>query len=198
MDSKIRGLGRRFLLLGVVMAAAACAPSDTGREVVGPPPGAQASLLPLGGTVHLVLAPLRILSVSDREVIDQAGGRLHATDLLTGSSYDLVVPAGAVSGPTIFTLVVPPGNHYEADLTAQVRQADGTLLDVGKRGFQHPVTLSIRYLSPLELIIPSKLFIAWIDDNGAILQGLPSKSSLLTTTVQADLAHFSRYALASN
>lgn len=198
MDSTIRGFGRRLLLLGVVVAAAACAASDSGRDLVGPEPVPQASLLSLGRGPHLVLAPLRLFTISDREVIDEDGGRLHAVDLLTGSTYDLVVPPGAVSGPTIFTLVVPAGRFYEADLTAEVRQADGSLVDVGKRGFARPVTLSIRYLSPLELLIPSRLFIAWIDDDGDILQGLSTKRSLLTSTVQADLAHFSKYALASN
>ncbi|HET7321820.1 MAG TPA: hypothetical protein VFI96_04935, partial [Longimicrobiaceae bacterium] len=67
-------------------------------------------------------------------VIDQNGGMLYV------SGYMLSVPAGAVNGPTLFTMQLTEDGSIGAELTATAVGSANTN-DVGSAGFNKPLDL---------------------------------------------------------
>ena len=124
---------------------------------------------------------------------------------LEGGSLQLLghtvqVPLGAVTKPTLFTLVVLPTGYVEVDLGATTLSLLG-LIDVGSQGFGGklvPVTLSYSRATNVSSANAPKLKVLRL--NGLIgyrdFQVMPSQVNTTTRTVRTELDHFSRYAVA--
>lgn len=147
-------------------------------DVVG---GGDSSQGLLGGLLKLVGNLLQLVV----KVIGQAGG------LLNLGNHSLLVPAGAVTEPTTFSMELLKSEYVMVDLTATRRG-----VDVGEKGFEKPVTITLSY-DGLRIKDPSKLFILRVNENGQH-EKLPSKVDTKKKTVSAELDHFSKYAMASN
>ena len=135
----------------------------------------------LGGLLRLVGKVLELVV----KVIGLDGG------LLSLGSHSLLVPAGAVTEPTTFSMELLPSDYVMVDLTATRRG-----VDVGEKGFEKPVTITLSY-DQLNVRDPSKLFILRLNENGQH-EKLPSVVDTQKRTVSAELDHFSKYAMASN
>jgi hypothetical protein len=135
----------------------------------------------LGGLLRLVGQVLTLVV----KIIGLDGG------LLTLGSHSLLVPAGAVTEPTTFSMELLKSQYVMVDLTAMRRGED-----VGEKGFDKPVTVTLSY-EGLRISDPSKLFILRINENGQH-EKLPSVVDSRKKTVSAELDHFSKYAMASN
>ena len=135
----------------------------------------------LGGLLRLVGKVLNLVV----EVIGLDGG------LLSLGHHSLLVPAGAVDSPTTFSMELLKSEYVMVDLTAMRRR-----VDVGEKGFEKPVTLTLSY-DGLRVRDPSKLFILRVNEDGRH-EKLPSVVDTRKKTVSAQLDHFSKYAMASN
>lgn len=133
--------------------------------------------------------PLPVPDLSLSSIIGTGGGQIS----LLGHS--LQVPAGAVAVPTIFTMTVLTNGYVEVDLTAVVSSLLGSV-DVGEKGFNKPVTLTLTYARSPDTLDPSKLLIVYVD--GKKLEPLASTVNRATKTVSAQLSHFSKYAMATD
>lgn len=116
---------------------------------------------------------------------------------LTLGEHELFVPRGAVDAPTLFQMTLEDADYIQVDLTATQTLGDGTVLDVGERGFRLPVTLKLSYQNVLESVQPSQLTIVWMRPDG-ILEQTPSRVIPGLKRVESSLDHFSRYAVAIN
>lgn len=135
----------------------------------------------LGGLLRLVGQVLQLVV----KVIGLDGG------LLSLGNHSLLVPAGAVTQPTTFSMELLKSEYVMVDLTATRRG-----VDVGEEGFDKPVTVTLSY-EGLRIKDPSKLFILRMNENGEH-EKLPSVVDTRKRTVSAALDHFSKYAMASN
>lgn len=120
-------------------------------------------------------------------VIGAEGGRLEL------GQQTLVVPAGAVDAPTVFTLK-KGGSKLRVALSASRE----TTNDVGSAGFAVPVYLIFTYGNVASLPAdPSELKIVWIRADGTY-EPQPTVVDQGAKTVTGELTHFSEYALATN
>src|SRR5690606_11105780 len=109
----------------------------------------------------------------------------------------LLVPPGAVSQPTLFSLVVLPTGYVEVELGAVVNSLLGLVFDVGEQGFLKPVPVTLSYSGATNVSDPSGLQIARVNSllGYRNLEALPSTVDPQAQTVTAHLDHFSRYLL---
>jgi hypothetical protein len=135
----------------------------------------------LGGLLRLVGSVLHLVV----DIIGLDGGILRL------DKHELVVPAGAVLQPTLFQMEKVRSRQIVVDLTATRNGRD-----VGERGFEKPVTLTLSY-DGLRVSDPSKLFILRVMPDGRH-ERLPSVVDRENKTVSAELDHFSKYAMACN
>lgn len=135
----------------------------------------------LGGLVGIVIKVVNVVF----GVIGLDGG------ILTLQQHALVVPAGAVLVPTGFKMELIPNDHVMVDLGAYVLGQD-----VGEKGFEKPVTLTLSYANA-NVKDPSKLYILRYNENGQH-EKLPSVVDPVKKTVSAQLDHFSKYCMATN
>lgn len=112
--------------------------------------------------------------------------------VLEHDGHRLVVPAGAVSSPTQFSLTSVTDGFVEVDLRALNGKRD-----VGEEGFAVPVVLQLSYRDAQLPADPAQIAIVWVREDGT-MEPLPSRVDLAAQTVTADLDHFSRYAAATN
>lgn len=124
-------------------------------------------------------------------VIGRKGG------VLTLGGHRLVVPEGAVDGPTRFRMSLVADGHVEVDLEASTPGAREGANDVGARGFARPVTLELSYREAAEGVDPSRLIVVWVRPDGS-LEPQQSFHQPTRSSIGAPLKHFSPYALASN
>jgi hypothetical protein len=118
-------------------------------------------------------------------IIDENGGSLSI------GNHVLTVPAGAVDGPTTFTMSKLV-DEIEVGLTATRLLPN----DVGHAGFNVPVTLSLSYENAAE--VPAnlaRLRIVWVKDNGQ-MEVQASSLDTANEVVVGSLNHFSAYGLA--
>jgi hypothetical protein len=118
-----------------------------------------------------------------------------------GGTFELLghrveVPAGAVRGPTMFSIAVVPGT-VEVELEAI---AGGT--DIGRRGFATPVRVSLSYARTSYGRNPpgvDHLTVLRVHSRRgfARFESLPTRVDEDSRTVTVELDHFSRYVLAS-
>lgn len=114
-------------------------------------------------------------------VIDQNGGKL-----ILGKHY-LLVPAGAVSGPTTFTMT-KPSDALKVELTATRLLGN----DVGSAGFAVPVKLGMSYHDASDIPDPTLLKVRWAKLDGTF-EIQPSVVDVHGKTVVGTLSHFSAY-----
>jgi hypothetical protein len=128
----------------------------------------------LGGLLVCQRQPYAIA----QRLIGPAGGTL------TIGKHVLVIPAGALSSPTLITGEAP------ADFVSSVRfQPEGL-------HFLRPATLTLDYSTCPAARLQLLKRVAYTTDRLDILSFLLSRDNLLTMRVSADLQHFSRYAVA--
>lgn len=138
-------------------------------------------------TLTLVETTVKVVEQLGMALIGPLGGVVEVAD------HALQVPASAVSSPTVFSMRAIEGTTIEVELRA--RDAS-TGEDVGEKGFDRPVRLSLSY-ADANVRDPSTLTIVRIEADG-------SKTKLKSTVdrenqqVIAELDHFSRYALCRN
>lgn len=117
-------------------------------------------------------------------VIDQNGG-----SLAIGKNV-LTVPAGAVDGPTTFTMTKLV-NEIEVGLTATRLLPN----DVGSRGFNVPLKLSLSYAGATEVPAnAAELKVLWVKADGSI-EAQPTAVNTSGKFAVGSLTHFSQYAL---
>jgi hypothetical protein len=116
---------------------------------------------------------------------------------ITLMGHTLTVPSGAVTVPTLFTLIALPNPYVDVEATATVTGLLGNVVDVGIFGFKKPVTLTLTYSRATNVSNPANLFIGYFRSDGTIE---PLKSAVDTgkKTVSAQLSHFSKYGMCEN
>ncbi|HEY8468704.1 MAG TPA: hypothetical protein VIL18_03630 [Longimicrobiales bacterium] len=187
------------LALGFVLAA--CNGDDT---IVGPETSPQASPQipapqpvvatdPYGNTYTIIEGPPLGFPLQLTKLISVQGGTIS----LLG--HTLVVPKGAVTSPTLFTMLVGLNGKVEVHLTALVPTLFN-LLNIGEQGFRKPVRLTLSYAHARNVQDPNDLVIVYVP--GLLgynrVEPLPTTVDTVRKTVTAELDHFSRYALATN
>jgi hypothetical protein len=114
-------------------------------------------------------------------VVDQGGYTIR----FNGGS--LTVPAGAVSAPTVFNVVLRTHPYIAADLTAS------TLFGRSVSTFPVPLTLTLSYASAGQTVVdPSHISIFWMQ-NGLLVEREPTTANAAARTVSASITHFSEY-----
>lgn len=133
--------------------------------------------------------------------IDSRGGQLTiAGGLVNGvvAAHVLTVPAQTVSTPTLFCMRLVPTNHMQVKLKALALDENGRVVNVGEAGFRQPVVLTLSY-APLALTSTQakRLGVVYDKETGAPVE--PARSSVLLPgyRIQAELDHFSLWALVS-
>jgi hypothetical protein len=144
----------------------------------------------LGDVVGLVVGGDDANAEETRQWIDEDGG------VLKTGPYTLVVPAGAVSGPTLFEISPTNTGTYSVDLTATQKSRWRGTVNVGAQGFKRPVTLKMSYSGADNLKDGLRLVIVYVTENGVEIQ--PSRVDASSKTVSGTLNHFSKYALVQN
>jgi hypothetical protein len=116
-------------------------------------------------------------------VIDQNGGSLNI------GNHVLTVPAGAVDGPTTFTMTKLV-DEIEVGLTATRVLPN----DIGRRGFNVPVKLSLSFANASGALDAGDLKVLWVKPNGD-LEEQPTVVDSSDEAAVGSLTHFSQYAL---
>ena len=183
---------RSFALVAALFTLTSCDRSDSPSDSPLAPPSADLlGLFQQNYSFTLinesVLPPLDLRA---SELIGLAGGSV------TLMGHTLTVPAGAVSVPTLFTLVALPTPNIDVDASASVTGLLGQVLDVGSFGFKKPVTLTLTYSRATNVTNPNKLFIVYFGANGA--ERLASTVNSTAKTVSTKLNHFSKYGMATD
>lgn len=179
------------------LALTACEPGggDAGVMPTGPDP-LIGSLL--GGSsvqgytlVRDPLLPGITSALSTSSLIGYGGGQVS----LLG--HTVTVPVGAVTQPTLFTVVVLPTGYVEVDLTATLTSLLGTF-DVGAAGFRKLVPVSLTYSRATNVTDPSKLKVLRIKSliGYGSYEAMPTTVNFTAKTATAQLDHFSRYTMA--
>lgn len=130
------------------------------------------------------------IELSSTRVIGPSGGRL-ALEL-----HQLVVPAGAVSRPTVFRMTKTLGPQVRVDLTA-TDQATGMVVNA----FPEPVELWLSYrFARISNADAGRLVVLWLKDDSASgeLVPIPTRVERRTRHVVGELTHFSQYAMGMN
>jgi hypothetical protein len=112
-------------------------------------------------------------------------------------AHELVVPAGAVSGPTVFQVQVKRTGSIQVDLEATADVPGARQNGVGAAGFARPLTLRLSYRGVADSVDPATLAVVWVREDGALVP-LPGTVDRRQQRVEARVDHFSGYALASN
>ena len=182
------GAAWRLLLLGLCLFATSCGRDNAAGPVA---PLATPSPSPSITTYTLVSDPRGL-------VLDTSLLSVQALiSPLTGGTisvlgHSLKVPAGAVTVPTLFTMVVLPTGFIEVDLRALLPDLFGTVITT----FNKPLKLTLHYRRTTDVVDPSRLVIVHI--NGTEYEPLRSTVDPTKKTVTAKLRHFSKYAMAQN
>jgi hypothetical protein len=133
-------------------------------------------------------------SVSGSGIIDVAGGTVE----VNGTSIS--VPAGAVAGPTEFTVTLPPSDYMEVRVEPTGWEPDSTT-PIGLDGrpafvFHRPVAIEIDY-SRCTDVPDDQLLQAWFlqADTKAPLEHVPGADVRLAHHYYLNTSHLSTYAL---
>lgn len=117
-------------------------------------------------------------------VVDALGG------VLSVAGTSVLIPAGALLGPTTVTLTVPASQYMEIDVSVQ-----GTEHFV----FELPITVTVSYArctSLLSRLLPLAAW-HWESDTRTFLELMPSVDNKLTRTVTFTTPHLSGYIIAN-
>ena len=110
--------------------------------------------------------------------------------------HSLVVPAGAVDHPTVFTMTLLRTGFIEVELSALSLPPSGP--PVPLTTFNRSVMLTLSYYRSPDLpsVDPTRFVIVHV--NGSSLEPVPHKVFPEHNRVKSRLTHFSRYMMASN
>ena len=140
---------------------------------------------PEASLIGALLAPTGLLKCSDLPYASstQTIGILGGT--ISAGPHTLVIPPGALSGPTTITMTAPTG-----------RGVNSVEFEPEGLQFRAPAALSMSYAncSLLGKLLPKR--IAYTDDNLNILYYLLSLDNLLSKRVTGKVNHFSDYVVA--
>jgi hypothetical protein len=171
--------------LAVLVLVVLCSPSC--GEPPSAPPTPAAPVVPIvdASLLGSLLGPTGLLKCSDQpyasstQTIGVAGGTISA------GPHTLVIPPGALLGPTTITMTAPAGLGVNA-----VKFAPEGLQ------FTTPAVLSMSYsnCNLLGKLLPKR--IAYTDDNLNIITYLLSLDNLLGKRVTGKVNHFSDYVVA--
>ena len=128
--------------------------------------------------------------ISHTRVIGATGGQLAL------GLHELVVPAGAVSNPTVFRMSKKLGAYIVVDLEAN-DQKTGRVVDT----FATPVELRLSYrLLPLNGRDLNRMVIFWLKDGSedGELVPVPTRIDHKNKQIVGSLVHFSQYAMGMN
>ena len=177
-------------VLLLALSIAGCDLQETGPSAPEAPIAATTPITVDGLSFNLIndLSGL-IQNVTTSKLIGLDGGSI------TLLGHTLTVPLGAVTKPTLFVMIVGSDGIVSVDLFAFSIDLLGRRIDIGGRGFNKPVDLSL-YYGRSQVSDPSKLFIAHIE--GSRITPLPSTVNTTKKTVSTKLEHFSKYAMMSN
>ncbi|HEX6307572.1 MAG TPA: hypothetical protein VFZ69_05250 [Longimicrobiales bacterium] len=128
------------------------------------------------------------------KLLDVEGG------VLALLGHSIVVPAGAVTEPTVFSMTVIQQGYIEVDLTATPKSLLTRLFSWSRPKevqFAVPVDLSLTYERATNVTDPTRLKIMRLLPDGRH-EILPSTVDTVKKTVTAKLDHFSRYCMIAN
>ena len=118
--------------------------------------------------------------------IGNAGGELHL------GVHSLVVPAGAVSEATVFTMSRPEGDLLRLSLSATRESYN----DVGAAGFAVPLQLRLSFVDAGDLPADvSKLEVIYFEPTGTVAPQ-PTYLDVTGGVASGDIPHFSDFGLA--
>jgi len=197
---------RSIAILSTIFMVASCDRATDRESPLAPPSAPQA--VPQQGLIGDVVAPLAELLkppppgpftlITEEPLL----GDLSLSKLLgigggtiTVAGITLDVPAGAVSVPTLFTVLALPTPVIDVSLTALVPQL---LSGLNITTFKKPVTITMSYARATNVSDASKLVIVYYNYYSNKLEALPSTVDLEKKTVSAQTTHFSKYGMASN
>ena len=196
----LRSLKKLALLPILLLAITACDPTDGGDALTTAPSSPDPLLGSLlGGSsvqnytlLRDPLLPGIVGSVSTGSLIGFNGGSIS----LLG--HTVTVPVGAVTQPTLFTIVVLPTGYVEVDLTATLTSALGSVFDVGAKGFLKPVPVSLTYSRATNVTDPSRIKVLRVKSliGYGTYEVMPTTVNTTAKTANTKLDHFSRYTLA--
>ena len=194
-----RSLKKLALLPILLLAVTACDPTD-GGQALPTSPGSPDPLLGalLGGNnvqgytlVNDPLLPGITQALSTGSLIGFSGGSIS----LLG--HTVTVPLGAVTQPTLFSIIVLPTGYVEVDLTATLNTLLGPF-DVGSRGFKKLVPVSLTYARATNVTNPGTLKVLRVTSllGYGSYEVMPTTVNQTAKTANTQLDHFSRYTLA--
>jgi len=114
---------------------------------------------------------------ADAAIIGPDGGTLHV------GQHDLVIPKGALDHEELISGVAPTSSLVDVEFEPSGLQ------------FQRPVLLRLSYQGCVRPTIP-QLLVVYLGQNNKLLELPPSRDMKLDGDVEADIGHFSRYAIA--
>ena len=138
------------------------------------------------GTGYTIVRETEESVGSVEAVIGRTGGTL-----ILGKNL-LIVPENAVDADTRFRMVKEDGDHVRLHLTASRNGKN----DIGKRGFNRPVTLMLSYENAANLSASdiAKLSVMFIRNDNKV-EPLPSLVNYYDRWVGTELRHFSEYGI---
>jgi hypothetical protein len=190
---------RSVAMIAATFILASCGDSSQPDESPLAPP--QADLVsdalnllapPPASSYKLITEPALLGDLDISKLIGLTGGTISIQGIT------LTVPSGALSTPTLFTVLALPTNVVDGSFTAIVSNLLGLVTDVGGIGFKKPVTITMSYARATNVKDPSRLFIVYYDYANNRLVKLPSTVNTKTKTVSAQTDHFSKYGMAEN
>ena len=143
---------------------------------------------------ELLREPLLSLNPGDLTLSKLIGIHGGTISLL---GHSIVVPAGAVDLPTLFTLSVLSTGYVQVDISALAPGMSG-LVDVGEEGFNRPVRLVMTYERATNVKREDRLVILRLNPAGMdeVHEALPTTVSASADKASAWLEHFSGYIMA--
>lgn len=180
----------RLSTLGVIAllgTVAACEGGIESGQLLEPKPESEQVLLSWEtGTGFIVVRETEERVGSVEALIGPAGGTLSLGE------HILFVPPNAVDAEATFRMEKQAGTHVRLHLTAS-RHADN---DVGRRGFNRPLTLMLSYRDATNLTandVPA-LQVMYIRNDQRV-EPLPSSVNYFDRWVGTELRHFSEYGI---
>ena len=114
---------------------------------------------------------------ADAAIIGPDGGTLHV------GQHELVIPKGALDHEELISGVAPTSSLVDVEFEPSGLQ------------FQRPALLRLSYKGCVRPPIP-ELLVAYLGQDNKLLELPPSRDMRLDGDVEADIGHFSRYAIA--
>jgi hypothetical protein len=182
-----------FLVTTVVLSTVAVASCEQGTNPQADPelaPAASHVTLPGGGSP--VITADWFPGASTSQLVSVAGGVIRLP-----AGHTISIPRGAVSDPTIFTMIQIPGRTLEVYLTALSIDSRGRIVNVGVNGFRTPVTLTLNYAAVSRLPVAENRLVILRRLRGGY-EALPTQVDARRKNLTADLDHFSGYIMGAN